>query len=256
MLSPTQASRSPRPTSRPTRIPLPLALLAAVLLGTSSAHAQTVQGIVIDDSTQQPIGGARLSLLSDSAIAVARTVADSATGMFYLTAPAAGHYRLQIVVGHGGLVISPPFQLDSNQVIEQKFDVLPLPPAMLAAYLVDDVTTPARYLPHEEPPRYPDRLRRENKSGVVRALVVVDSTGRPDVSTFRVLESPHPDFTEAVRRAASQWRLAPAMRDGRAVAEVMPISVDFGFGGEPPRFGPDDGEGIVVRALGVVRRQP
>lgn len=108
----------------------------ALLLGAPViAPAQTVQGLVINQSTKQPIGGARLDLVSDSEFAVAKTVADSGMGIFYLTAPAGGNYHLQIVVGHGGLVISPAFHLDSGQVLEQIFAVPPLPPPMLDAYL-------------------------------------------------------------------------------------------------------------------------
>jgi hypothetical protein len=69
---------------------------------------------------------------------------------------------------------------------------------MLDAYLAADVSRSARLQPRQHPPRYPDRLRARGVGGVVRALVVVDSTGRPDMSAFRVLEADDPAFAAAI----------------------------------------------------------
>lgn len=219
------------------------------------AAAQTVQGLVVNQSTKQPIGGARLDLVSDSELAVARTVADSGTGMFYLTAPAAGNYHLQIVVGRGGLVISPAFHLDSGQVLEETFVVPPLPRPMLDAFLAADVSRSALPQPRQRPPRYPDRLRARSVGGVVRALVVVDSTGRPDMSTFRVLEADDALFADAVRDVLADWRYFPAELDGKPVAQVTLVNAEFAVGDAPNRLRPGE-LGIIVRALGVTRQKP
>jgi TonB-like protein len=219
------------------------------------AIAQTLQGVVIDQSTRRPLGGARLDLLSDSGIAVAKTVADSGTGMFYLTPPAGGHYSLQIVVGRGGLFNSQAFQLDSGQTIERTFAIPPLPQAMLDAYLSADVSRAALLQPKQKMPRYPDRLRARGIGGLVRAVVVVDSTGRPEMSTFRVLEADDAAFADAVRDVVEDWHYFPAELDGHPVAQVSPVLADFGLGDAPSRFRPGE-LGIVIRALGVVRVKP
>jgi TonB family protein len=175
--------------------------------------------------------------------------------MFYLTAPAAGNYHLQIVVGRGGLVISPTFHLDSGQVLEQTFAIPPLPRPMLDAYLAADVSRSARLQPRQHPPRYPDRLRARGVGGVVRALVVVDSTGRPDMSAFRVLEADDPAFAAAIRDVLEGWRYFPAELDGRPVTQVTPVYAEFEVGDAPQRLRPGE-LGIIVRALGVTRERP
>lgn len=229
---------------------------AAPLIGDPmTGVAQTVQGVVIDQSTRRPLGGARLDLLSDSGIAVAKTVADSSTGMFYLTPPAGGHYSVQIVVGRGGLFNSEPFQLDSGQTIERTFAVPPLPQSMLNAYLSADVSRAALLQPRQRMPRYPDRLRARGVGGVVRALVVVDSTGRPDMTTFRLLETDDPAFADAVRAVLEDWRYFPAELDGHPVPQVTPVLAEFELGDAPQRLRPGE-LGIIIRALGVVRERP
>lgn len=227
-----------------------LTLAIAALLGAPSpARAQSVQGQVVDASTKRPIGGARVVLVSDSGVAAARTLSDSATGVFYLDAPTRGHYRVEIVVGYGGLVVSPPFALDSNQVIERVYSVSELPQAMRDARLAPDVTHEAKMLPGQAPPRYPDRARSRGEEGVVRAVVVVDTAGRPDMSTFLLLESPDAEFSEAVRDAAQGWRFSPADLDGRRVAQVKRISVDFGLGNAPSRLRADEADGMLIRGF-------
>src|SRR5689334_23852316 len=47
-------------------------------------------------------------------------------------------------------------------------------------------------------PRYPDMLKSANVEGEVLAQFVVDTTGRADMSTFKVLKSSHELFTQSV----------------------------------------------------------
>lgn len=99
------------------------------------------------------------------------------------------------------------------------------PPAPRAS----DTTT---YLPcHTRPaprsdsanlvPRNPDFLRMAGVSGEVRARFVVDSAGRPEMGTFRVLSSTHELLSITVRNAVRQWRYAPGRRRGRPVRVLV-----------------------------------
>lgn len=242
----------------PTLAVLTVALSAAV--PSCVANAQTVQGVVVEEGSRRPIGGARLALLGDTGV-VDRTVADTTTGMFYLNGQGRGRYRLQIVVGRGGLVVSPRFDLDSTQVLEQMYAVPELPRAMVDAYLPEDVTVPAKFKPTPNGAlRYPDTARRQGRTGVFRALLVVDSTGNPVSDTFRVIESPGGDFDDAVRHVVPSWRFTPAVRDGAHVAQVKTISIEFQIAdGRLPGFAQSKllpGEdGIVITALGIQRQR-
>lgn len=78
------------------------------------------------------------------------------------------------------------------------------------------VDVPIREL--ESPtPRYPAALRARGVSGVVLAEFVVDSTGRVDPASVRVLDSPDPLFGEAVRASLRGARFTPGTVRGRPV---------------------------------------
>ena len=48
-------------------------------------------------------------------------------------------------------------------------------------------------------PHYPDVLKATKLNGEVLAQFIVDTTGRADMSSFKVLRSTHDLFTQAVR---------------------------------------------------------
>ncbi|HEX5580643.1 MAG TPA: TonB family protein [Gemmatimonadaceae bacterium] len=70
-------------------------------------------------------------------------------------------------------------------------------------------------------PAYPSMLQSQGVKGQVIAQFVVDTTGRVDVSTFKVLESSHDLFTAAVKRALPGMRFAPAEVGGRKVKQLV-----------------------------------
>jgi hypothetical protein len=69
------------------------AVLAALLFALPAA-AQSVEGVVTESQTVQPVAGAQVSLLDAQGAAVATAVTDAA-GSFRLAAPAEGEYRLR-----------------------------------------------------------------------------------------------------------------------------------------------------------------
>jgi len=228
---------------------------AVVSLAIAPCRAQTVQGILVEERSRLPIANAHVALIDSLGHVVAQAITDTGlTGAFYLTASAPGRYEVRIVVGRGGVSRSPRFSLDSNQVVEKTFVAPDWPQAVLDAYLPEDVTTPAAPIRGSvRPPRYPDRLRSAGRAGVARVRFVVDSEGRPVMSTFDVVESDDRLFSQAVRDAVAQSQYAPAERDGVAVAQVFDFAVDFGVGDAPPKI--HDKNAMIVRALGITMRR-
>jgi hypothetical protein len=55
----------------------------------------------------------------------------------------------------------------------------------------------------------------------VRATYVVDTTGRADTTTIRLLESDDPRFSESVRTALGGMRFRPARRGPVAVRQLV-----------------------------------
>jgi hypothetical protein len=70
-----------------------------------------------------------------------------------------------------------------------------------AVYFKFQVEQQAKALPDNPPPRFPEELRAQHIEGQVLAQFVVDTKGIPDTLTFKVLKTPHPLFTSAVRTA-------------------------------------------------------
>lgn len=87
-------------------------------------------------------------------------------------------------------------------------------------YFEFQVEKQATTVPGSPLPRYPEMLRSANVEGEVLAQFVVDTTGRADMSTFKVLKSSHELFTQAVRDVLPYMRFYPAEIGGRKVKQL------------------------------------
>ena len=64
-------------------------------------------------------------------------------------------------------------------------------------------------------------LSARRTEGQVVAAYVVDTVGRVDTTTIRVLGSDHPRVTESVRTALAEARVRPAKRAGHTVRQLV-----------------------------------
>jgi TonB family protein len=76
-------------------------------------------------------------------------------------------------------------------------------------------------------PIYPPKLSALGKEGHVQATFVVDTTGRVDMASVRVLESDDPEFSASVRTALGEMRFRPATRGGKAVRQLVEQRFNF-----------------------------
>lgn len=97
------------------------------------------------------------------------------------------------------------------------------------AYFEFQVDKTALAVAGNTPPPYPPMLRSARVEGKVLAQFVVDTTGVVDLSTFKVLESSHELFSEAVRDAVAHMRFYPAERSGVKVRQVVQQPFVFGL---------------------------
>ena len=88
-------------------------------------------------------------------------------------------------------------------------------------YFDFQVEKPVAPVPGTGSPRYPDILRSASVEGEVLAQFVVDTTGRVEVSTFKVIRKSHDLFEAAVRSALPQMRFLPAEVGGRKVKQLV-----------------------------------
>ena len=88
-------------------------------------------------------------------------------------------------------------------------------------YFDFQVEKPVAPVPGTGSPRYPDILRSASVEGEVLAQFVVDTTGRVDVATFKVIRKSHDLFEAAVRSALPQMRFLAAEIGGRKVKQLV-----------------------------------
>lgn len=82
-------------------------------------------------------------------------------------------------------------------------------------------------VPGNPGPRYPDMLRSANVEGEVLVQFVVDTTGRAELSSFKVLKSSHDLFTNSVKQALGGMRFYPAEIGGRKVKQLVQQPFNF-----------------------------
>jgi protein TonB len=70
-------------------------------------------------------------------------------------------------------------------------------------------------------------LRSANVEGEVLAQFVVDTTGRADMSTFKILKSSHDLFTNSVRNVLPNMRFYAAEIGGRKVKQLVQMPFQF-----------------------------
>ena len=77
------------------------------------------------------------------------------------------------------------------------------------------------------PPAYPELLRRAGIQGHVLLQAVVDTTGRVEPNSLKILKSSSPGFDVPTKRWALDARFRPARLQGRAVRVLVNLPVDF-----------------------------
>jgi TonB family protein len=81
--------------------------------------------------------------------------------------------------------------------------------------------------PTSAAPVYPADMLARNLEGSTFVHYVVDTTGRVDTTTIRVIRSTHPSFTRAVRDALALMRFRPAIQHSRVVRQW--VEQNFAF---------------------------
>jgi TonB family protein len=89
---------------------------------------------------------------------------------------------------------------------------------------VDRIAAP---LPGNGAPDYPRSLRTAGVEGSVLVTFVVDTAGRAEPGSVRVVSNTHPLFAEAVRQWLGRTRYAPAEIRGMRVRQLVQQEVGF-----------------------------
>ena len=94
-------------------------------------------------------------------------------------------------------------------------------PANNQIYSETEVEKPVMAVPGSPAPRYPEVLKAAGVEGEVDVSFVVDTTGRADPMSLRILKSTHGLFDAAVRASLPGMRFIPAEAGGKKVNQLV-----------------------------------
>lgn len=95
---------------------------------------------------------------------------------------------------------------------------------------VERVPTPLQMVPPPIRRPVPRTAVRRDGSSVLKVEVLVDTLGKPDMTTFAVIESTSPWLTTGVRNAITRWTFEPALLNGCKVPRYYQFTAT-----SPPR---------------------
>jgi protein TonB len=101
------------------------------------------------------------------------------------------------------------------------------PPAPDQPYFEFQVEKPVVTAPGSPGPVYPEMLKSAGVEGQVLAQFIVDSTGRAEVGSFKVLKSDNAQFENAVKMALPRMRFLAAEVGGRKVKQLVQQPFQF-----------------------------
>lgn len=81
------------------------------------------------------------------------------------------------------------------------------------------------------PPEYPNLLRDAGITGRVMLQAVIDTTGKVDPASVKVVQTPNPGFDNASRQWILKALFRPARVGGRAVRVLVNMPLDFSIAG-------------------------
>jgi protein TonB len=94
-------------------------------------------------------------------------------------------------------------------------------------FLEFQVEQPAMQAPNSATPTYPDILRKAGVEGEALVSFVVDTSGRVDLATFRVVRASHDLFAAAVKSVLPRMRFIPATVGDRKVRQLVQQPFSF-----------------------------
>ncbi len=114
-----------------------LGVVVASILVAAPLRAQTVRGVVVEDSTQRPIDQASVTLLGSNGEVIPPGTRSATNGAFTLHAPRFGKYRVRAIrIGYQP-VTSEPLDLQSGELVTVRL-VMTVATAKLAAVAITE----------------------------------------------------------------------------------------------------------------------
>ena len=101
------------------------------------------------------------------------------------------------------------------------------PVAPDAPYAVNQVEVAVVLDPRSPLPRFPQLLRDSGVEGMARLQFVVDTLGRVELESVRVVDATHPLFAAAVQATLPRMRFSPARVGNHRVRQLVEFPIQF-----------------------------
>lgn len=119
------------------------------------------------------------------------------------------HHSGPRIEGGAANRVVPPGELYRESLVEEKPSVLSAPP-----------------------PPYPEFLRQAGFQGRVLIQAIIDTSGRVERNSVRIIQSPNPAFNPGSRNWMLQALFRPARVHGRAVRVLIQVPLDYRITGQ------------------------
>lgn len=90
---------------------------------------------------------------------------------------------------------------------------------------VDRVPTPVAGSPPPFKPPYPRGVFGKGRSMEVAIEVLVDTLGKADMRTFKVVKTSHPWFATKLKATVASWTFDPAMKSGCRIPRIYKLGI-------------------------------
>jgi len=205
---------------------LPLALLLVARV----TAAQGIVGVVTDSATNEPLPCVDVTL-QDSVGHVLQRALTAADGSFRLEAPA-GPRSLEFAVWHRLPVKREMLSGDGAGLPLHYALTFEPAPALPPIFWPDTADSPPGRPLEMRPMRNLGQLVQRGEPAMAVVRYVVDSTGKVDRASIRVLESSHKDWERSVVGYLRDVRYEPARRNGQPVC-ALEYGTPFNFNAHP-----------------------
>lgn len=93
---------------------------------------------------------------------------------------------------------------------------------------VTKVAVPIKMDPPPLKRPYPRGVLGRDGEASVSVTVFVDTLGKPDMSTFKVVQATHPWLGTSLKKAITKWKFTPAEKDGCKVPRTYQLGAAIG----------------------------
>ena len=188
-----------------------------------------VAGRVVDRNAKALLAKVAVELIGTTSEAILDTAVTGTDGLFTLVAPRPGAYRVRLTPSGGAAHVSDSLVVADGEYLTREFAI----DASQRVYSELEVDKGVVPLPGSSP-RYPDELRAGSISGCVLAMFIVDTLGRADRGTLRIVSYSHREFVRALWDAMPRMRFTPARVRGHKVSQLVRQPFMFTITGHAP----------------------